>query len=226
MLVSINLRFVSPDHPPLDRLGVHHIKTYKLQPNAFFMRIGLDFDGVISDCGRLKCQGAKMLYGVEISPERFKKELVVDTGILTLEQYRHLQKQIYSNREIGLTMLPVEGVFEFLPKLQQEGYDLMIVTSRGEKESEIAREWMKQKNISVKLVGVGGGVSKTDACRGLDVYIDDDLDKLEPLVGVVPNRFLFSWGYNQHIEVPQILAKRVESWERFYQEVSRLNGKR
>ena len=189
------------------------------------MRIGLDFDGVISDCGRLKSQGAKMLYGFEIPPEKFKKELVVDTGILTLEQYRHLQKQIYSNREIGLTMLPVDGIFEFLPKLQQEGYDLSIITSRGEIESEIAREWMKQKNIELKLVGVGGGVSKTDACRGLDVYIDDDLDKLEPLMGIVPNRLLFSWGYNQHIEVPPTIAQRIQSWEHFYQEVSKLNEK-
>lgn len=135
------------------------------------MRIGLDFDGVISDCGQLKSDGAKLLYGVEIPPERFKKELIVDTGILTLEQYRNLQKQIYGTREIGLTMLPVNGVLELVPKLQQEGYDLVVVTSRGESESKIAREWMKQKSLDLRLVGVGGGVSKADACRGLDVYI-------------------------------------------------------
>ena len=156
------------------------------------MRIGLDFDGVISDCGQLKSDGAKLLYGVKISPEKFKKELVVGTGILTLEQYRHLQKQIYGTREIGLTMLPVDGVLEFVPKLQQEGYDLMVVTSRGESGSEIAREWMKLKSLDLHLVGVSGGVSKADACKGLDVYIDDDLDKLEPLVDFVPHRYLFS----------------------------------
>jgi len=189
------------------------------------MRIGLDFDGVISNCGQLKSDGAKLLYGVEIPPEKFKKELVVDTGILTLEQYRHLQKQIYSTREIGLTMLPVDGVLSLVPKLQQEGYDLMVVTSRGEPESEIAREWMKQKSLDLHLVGVGGGVSKADACRGLDVYIDDDLDKLEPLVDSVPHRYLFSWGYNQHIPVPQEVAKRINSWQHFYDEVSSLNGR-
>ena len=139
------------------------------------MRIGLDFDGVISDCGQLKSYGAKLLYGVEIPPEKFKKELVVDTGVLTLERYRHLQKQIYGTREIGLTMLPVNGVLELVPKFQQEGYDLMVVTSRGEPESEIAREWMKSKSLDLHLVGVGGGVSKADTCKGLDVYIFDYL---------------------------------------------------
>lgn len=187
------------------------------------MRIGLDFDGVISDCGRLKSDGAKHLYGVEVPPERFKKGLVVETGILTLDQYRYLQDQIYSTREIGLTMLPVDDVLEFVPKLQQEGYDLRIVTSRGEPASEIAREWMRLKGLDVHLTGIGGGISKADACKGLDVYIDDDLDKLEPLVDVVPHRYLFSWGYNQHIKVSQSIGKRIESWQHFYEEVSSLN---
>jgi len=185
------------------------------------MRIGLDFDGVITDCGRLKSDGAREIYGVEIPPERFKKELVVGAGILTLDQYRYFQEQIYGTREIGLTMLPVEGVLEFVPRLKQEGYDLTIITSRGDPESEIAREWMELKGLDLNLMGVGG-VSKTHACRGLDVYIDDDLDKLEPLVDVVPNRYLFSWGYNQHIEVPSDVAIRVSSWENFYEEIKKL----
>src|SRR3989338_259968 len=117
------------------------------------MKIGLDFDGVISDCGTLKSEGAKLLYGVEIPSERFKLELVVDAGILTLEQYRNLQREIYDNRTIALTMVPVDGVLEFLPKLQQEGHDLKIVTSRGESESQIAREWLKMKGLDLHLVG-------------------------------------------------------------------------
>ena len=188
------------------------------------MRIGLDFDGVISNGGQLKSDGAKLLYGVEIPPERFKKEVVVGEGILTLGQYRHLQEQIYDTREIGLTrLLPVDGVLEFVPKLQQEGYDLLVVTSRGERGSEIAQEWMKQKGLDLHLVGVGGGVSKADACKGLDVYVDDDLDKLKLLVGSVPHRYLFSWDYNRHVRVPQEIAKRIESWQHFYNEISSLN---
>lgn len=157
------------------------------------MKIGLDFDGVISDCGRLKSDGAKRLYGLDIPPERFKTELVVGAGILTLEQYRNLQRPIYENSEIGLSMLPVDGVFEFIPKLQQDNHDLVIVTSRNEGSCYIAKEWMKKQNLSLKLIGVGGRVKKIEACRGLDVYVDDDLDKIESLVGVVPYRFLFSW---------------------------------
>ncbi len=181
------------------------------------MKIGLDFDGVISDCGRLKTDGAKILYGVEIPPERFKRELVVGAGILTSEQYSDLQNQIYNSREIGLTMLPVDGVLEFVPRFQREGYDLIVVTSR--RKVEIPKEWMKLKGLDLQIVGVGNSVSKASACGGLDVYIDDDLDKLEPLVGIVPDLYLFSWGYNRHIEVPQSVAKRIDSWSQFYKEI-------
>ena len=41
------------------------------------MKIGLDFDGVISDCGKLKSDSAKKLYGVDIPSAKFKKEIVV-----------------------------------------------------------------------------------------------------------------------------------------------------
>lgn len=187
-----------------------------------FMKIGLDFDGVVTDCGQLKSDGAKRLYGVDIPSERFKTELVVGEGILTLEQYRELQAQIYGTRELGLLMKPVNGMLEFVSKLQKDGYDLSIVTSRGEKESEIAKEWMLDYGLSLPLIAVGGGSSKADACNGLEVYVDDDLDKLEPLVGVVPHRFLFSWGYNEHIHVPESVASRVNSWRDFYDKISKL----
>lgn len=187
------------------------------------MKIGLDFDGVISDCGRLKSDGAKKIYGVEIPPERFKKELVVDAGILTLNQYKYLQKQIYGTREIGLTMLPVEGVLEFVPLLQMEGHDLRIITSRTGSKSEIAREWLRLKGLDLHIRGVGKNVSKAKACRGLDIYIDDDLDKLESLIDIVPHRYLFSWGYNKHIEIPNEVAKRINSWRDFYEEIKMLS---
>lgn len=187
------------------------------------MRIGLDFDGVVSDCGQLKSQGAKSLYGVDIPPEIFKREIVVGKGLLTLEQYRNLQKQIYGTRQIGLTMLPVEGALEIIPRLQRDGHYLPVVTSRGNSESEIAREWMMLQGLELDLISVGPGVTKTDACRGLDVYIDDDLDKLEPLVDIVPNRFLFSWDYNRHVHLDGI-AKRIGSWQQFYDEISTLNA--
>ncbi len=176
------------------------------------MKIGLDFDGVISDCGKLKSDAAKKIYGLDIPPEKFKKEIVIGEGHLTAEQYRNLQKIIYGTREVGFLMEPVVGMLESVPQLLALGHKFLIVTSRGEVELEIAKEWSVKKGLALDFIGVGYGVSKASACAGLNVYIDDDLEKLEPLVGIVPHRFLFSWGYNSHIDEGSI-AKRVGSWQ-------------
>jgi len=181
------------------------------------MRIGLDFDGVISDCGQLKSDSALKLYGISIPPRLFKKEIVVGEGHLRLEQYRHLQKEIYHGRELGLLMEPVPGVHLFLSKLRDRGHEIVVVTSREPEACEIALEWALSQGLDLELIGVGYGNSKAEAAqaRNLDVYADDDLDKLVPPTGIVPHLFLFSWGYNEHIN-EQGIAKRVASWEDLY----------
>lgn len=185
------------------------------------MKIGLDFDGVISDCGKLKSDAAKNLYGLDIPPEKFKKEIVIGEGHLTADQYRDLQKTIYGTREVGFLMEPVAGMLEGIPQLIALGHTLLIVTSRGEVELEIAKEWSVNQGLTLDFIGVGYGVSKASACAGLDIYIDDDLDKLEPLVEIVPHRFLFSWGYNSHIDV-RTVAKRIGSWKEFRRTIESL----
>ena len=193
------------------------------------MRIGLDFDGVVSDAGTLKSYGLKKLFGIELPPEKIKREFIVGK-ILTLEQYEFLREQIYGTKEIGLLTEEVPGMQEYTRRLMSKRHDLIIISSRGNKKTDpgktdIALEWMKLHKLSIPFIGIGEGVSKADACRGLDVYIDDDLDKLEPLVGIVQHRYLFSWGYNKHVEVPKEIAQRINSWQHFYEEISKLNSR-
>ena len=182
------------------------------------MKIGLDFDGVISNCGKLKSDGAKRLYGVDIPPAKFKKEIVVGEGYLSLEQYRDLQKIIYETREIGFQMEAVNGVIHYLPKLIADGHIIRILTSRDAMSTEIAKEWSTRQGFQLDFISVGYGNTKVEAATGLDVYVDDDLDKILPLVGIVPHRFLFSWGYNIYVDVGSV-AVRVESWKNLYNSI-------
>lgn len=186
------------------------------------MKIGLDFDGVIADCGRLKSAAALKFCGAVIPPEDFKKELVIERGLLTLDQYRELQRLIYGTREWGLTMEPVPDVFTYLETLANR-HDVSVVTSRGEQETEIAREWLEMQGKArlISFISVGYGNAKSKALRGYDVFVDDDLDKIEPLIDIVPHRFLFSWGYNRHLSEGDV-AQRVESWRELYQRIQEL----
>lgn len=185
------------------------------------MEIGLDFDGVISDCGKLKSDGAKELYGLDILPHKMKKEVLIAEGLMTADQYREVQKLVYGTRETGLRMDAVDGLLQHLSQLLSDGHRVRVITSRGRKELEIAQEWMTHQGIQLDCIGLGNGVSKAESAQGLDVYIDDDLDKLEPLIGIVPHLFLFSWGYNRHEKCGKGII-RVSSWRMFYEMVKAL----
>ena len=185
------------------------------------MKIGLDFDGVISDCGKLKADCAKSLYGVNIPGSQFKRDFVIGNGWLTEEQYREITKAVYYTREIGIHMEPVEGALSGVPKLVKDGHKVSVITSRRDTELEIAKEWSAKQGLPLEFVGVGYRNNKVQAASGLDVYVDDDLHKLEPLVGVVPNLFLFSWEHNQHVNEDGV-AVRVPSWKQLCQRIDAL----
>ncbi|MBI4489777.1 MAG: hypothetical protein HY694_11880 [Deltaproteobacteria bacterium] len=185
------------------------------------MKIGLDFDGVISDCGKLKSDCAKMLFGVDIPGGQFKRDLVIGNGWLTEEQYQEITKAVYYNREVGTLMEPVDGVVASVPKLFEAGHKVLVITSREEINLEIAREWIERHRLPLELVGVGLHNSKAQAAMGLDVYVDDDLHKLRPLVGIVPNLFLFSWEYNHHFDEARV-AIRVSCWKELYRKIGAL----
>lgn len=189
------------------------------------MKIGLDFDGVITNCGKLRSDAGKKLYGIDVSPDLFRRDYVVEKGLLTHEQYDDFQQKIYGTRDIGLLMEPVEDAFHYIKLLQKERHHVSVVTSRGEVELGIAKEWSRKHRLSLNIIGVGQKNSKAKALTGFDVFIDDNLDKLIQLIGYVNHRFLFSWGYN-HDEEETGIATRIASWKEFYTSIQTLSDGR
>ncbi|MCL5016202.1 MAG: hypothetical protein M1312_01125 [Patescibacteria group bacterium] len=191
------------------------------------MKIGLDFDGVVADSSdnqEIKSRWAEKLYGVKVPPCDFKKGYVVGNGILTAEQYANLQNFIYGNREIGMAMRPVSGALEFIPRLVANGHLVSVITSRERPALEIAVEWTAKNGLRIPFVGVGYGISKANAAAGMNVFVDDDVNKLKNLLGVVRYRFLFSWLYNAEVDVHNVA--RVHSWEELYSAIQALGGDR
>lgn len=187
------------------------------------MKIGLDFDGVIADCGALKREGALRLFNVDIAPEKFKKEIVIGQRLLTSDQYRTLQQKIYGTRELGLLAEPVEGMKEYIDRLISDGHKLIVITSRFNSELGIAKEWAAEHGIELEIIGCENG--KEGYCKehGVEIFVDDDFDKLESVQKVVKYLFLFSWGYNADVE-ERPLATRVFSWADLYTKIKDLSN--
>lgn len=176
------------------------------------MNIGLDFDGVIANSHPLKVIIAKKRFGVNILPEHFRRELVIERGLLTREQYRAVGVEAMDGSHL---LPPVHESLMYLPVLLREKHSIRIITSRTEKMLDIAKNWLAEEKIILPIQGTGYGLSKITACKGLDLYVDDDLEKLLSLIDKVKHLLFFSWPWNAHEKEPKGI-ERVSSWWEIY----------
>ncbi len=182
------------------------------------LKIGLDFDGVLTDNGAQKALAAKQLYGFDIPANKFKKEILFAENRLTSEQYRALQKEIYDKAGWLERTPPPDNMLYYLDQMLAAGHRPTVVTSRTDAALELARRYLTKQGIVLEFIGMGYGNSKAPALAGFDVFIDDDEDKLAPVVGIVPNLFLFSCRYNQNAVMPDGVA-RINGWAHFYNRI-------
>lgn len=180
--------------------------------NVAIKKIGFDFDGVIADTIHLKKRLAKELHGVSIPEEKFKEYMVIGEGYLTRAQYRALMTIVCGDPVLGVQASEVPGSIATLRALQQRGDQVRIITSRSESETNIIHRWLNERGLSLECIAVGYGNDKIAAVKGLDVYVDDDLPKLVPLIGHIPKLILFSHPHNERVIVPEAVV-RVATWD-------------
>lgn len=183
------------------------------------MKIGLDFDGPVADHREVKRAIAKSAYGLE---PPYPKGTVIRGDLLTWEEYLAIQKSVYPTREENLRMKAVDGALEHIRLLKDDGHEISVITSRTGEELDIAMEWADRKGASLHFIGVPHGTSKAEVARGLNCFVEDDLFKLVPLVGIVPHLFLFTLEYNEHSETDGI-ATKVPHWEALYRHITAID---
>ena len=188
------------------------------------LRIGLDFDGVIADSMKIKARVANELFGQKIYWGDFKREIVVGHW-LTEEEYNTVNELTYRSWQYGKLIEPVAGAKFSIAWFKNLGYDLLIVTSRSGKIFDVAEQWLEREKLNlIPIIGIGYKKNKAPilSAWSADIYIDDDLDKLLPLVGLIENLFLFSWPYNQHEILPPEIKRIENGWEEFRLEVHKI----
>ncbi len=183
------------------------------------LKIGLDYDSVITDSRAIKSAVAKERFGLDIPYQIFKWHTTVNGGLLTQEQYRDVQRTVHYGDEHNRVTPEVPGSIDGIKRLIAEGHELQVVTGRDGDSAAYARRWLREHGIEIPLTGVGDRKSKQPATTGLDIFIDDDLDKLEDLY--VPHRFLYTWEFNLHVQLPKGIS-RISSWEDLYRKVNKI----
>lgn len=183
------------------------------------MNIGVDFDGVICDYGRLKSDVARMLFWITIPSGQLKRQLILESGILTQCQYQQLLDVVHEDEAVVGLMRPISQALLYLESLIRDSHRVTVISSRAAASIRIAQEWLTNNGLLAKCIGVGPGVSKGQASRGLHIFVDDDLEKLQMLVQIVPRLIFFSRGHSQHSVEGNITC--VSSWSELHTVVVR-----
>lgn len=180
------------------------------------LKIGLDFDGVFSDCTALKERVANELHDRSYD-------------VLDPEEKDEVRTTAYGTRKYGRGMEPIQDAFKYVTKLHEAGHDITIITSRDGRFLDVAKQWYdeqcerSQYDVpELEFVGVGYPGSKAPACKdaAVDVFVDDDLDKLEHLVEDVPHRYHFVGAYET--ETDPDVAEPVKGWAELYDAMNEL----
>jgi len=185
------------------------------------MKIGLDFDGVIADPSYIKQKYIKQKYGVELALGECKRELAAKKGINN-NKYNEMLYEIYES-ELSLKAIPVPGAIENIERLAKQNHIIQIITSRSDKSAKFARNWLMNHKIYSfynSLINTNSN-SKKAFCKDLHIFFDDDYNKLEELVGAVPNLFLLDMPYNKNIKTNSHI-KRAD-WLGFYNWIQNQN---
>ena len=174
--------------------------------------IGLDFDGVIADNIKLKREFVKKLHNIDLEPHECIRRVAVTKG-LTSEQYDHVLDVIYET-EMALGVEEIPSSLETIRKLSRQGHMFKVITSRLNQGTKFAGEWLNNRELYIPVIGTNQK-PKSEYCKGLDIFIDDDYGKLEDLVDVVPHLFLLDKPYNKVVKLSNRI-KRLRDWNIFY----------
>ena len=181
------------------------------------MKIGLDFDDVIAHSQSVKPLAAMELFGVLIPANVFSKDLILRSEELTLGEYQEVVSRVYQGR---YDLPEVPGALGSIRQLLSEGHSIRVVTNRSDAHRSLAPaiKWLESKGLNLEVKGVPYGEPKTPFCKDLDVFVDDERNNLERLVGIVPKLIFFQWPHQPKPTNDQIHL--VSSWAEVLQHIS------
>jgi hypothetical protein len=179
------------------------------------MEIALKFDGVVANSHLVKATIAKERFGIDIPVEQFRREIVLESGLLTREQYEEVDRLVLDG-SYPIPMVP--GAILYLPLLLGRN-SISIIIKNGGEEQIFVNKWLVGHELYDSLIfSAENAFPKRGAYGGLDVYVDDNVAKLLPLMGQVPNLIFFARQCCQSEEEPECIT-RVSSWVELYEHI-------
>ena len=151
-------------------------------------RIGLDFDGVISNCASTLSAAALDVFGLSVAATHFLFQESMVLNAMLHGNYEALKDEVYLSKEWTERTPLIAGAKEGIGALLAANHHLVIVTNRSQNVSEIVTHDLKLKLgfEPPEIRFVGRKICKRDAVEELqlDAFVDDSLEKLLSLRGL------------------------------------------
>ncbi|MEK7473370.1 MAG: HAD hydrolase-like protein [Patescibacteria group bacterium] len=178
------------------------------------MKIGLDFDGVVVDSHRLKATLLKEVFQSDVPIEACRNHIQRHCGIRMHKEYLHVQRLVYENKTYHERLEFMPGAERRIKQLRDRRHELTIISSRSPQAATLGLSWLKTRKLDVPFIPTGRHASKAATAKqlGLDCFVDDDLVKLNQLMGTVSKLYLFRQPHNAMIKDAGPHIEIVKSW--------------
>ncbi len=188
--------------------------------------VGLDLDDVLIDFNSGLCIFHNARYGTSLTREDITSYYLEDIWKCDRVECERRIEEFYLSPEHE-AMRPVPGAVEAVRQLQENGRDVVIVTSRPERASAPTR-LLLEEHFPVLVDSVyfashffRGEAKKTkgEICKdlGAKAFVDDAPFHIEEVAGVVEHALLFKapWNKNYKLSLPNV--QEVKSWGKILQ---------
>jgi len=199
--------------------------------------IGLDFHGPCMleyRVALLKSDLAWKFWRIYIAPEEFLKGYLIDRGLLSRERFEKLRTLVYEDWHYVSTIPHTPGLKKSVEMLLRCGHQVVIITTASGKAGEMVDRWLRWQKLPalpriscptgkanlLKSLGQQGFVNHLGEPSGLDIYIDNQLRILDPLVGTGPKLFFFKEQFDNPHQINKSIQV-VHNWRELRTEICR-----
>ncbi len=195
------------------------------------MKIGIDIDGVLIDVEKWQLD-----YGSKFFFEKYNKPIVDYKGYEIADIFNVSKK--YDDEfwleyfiDYSKNASPREFASEIIKKLKIDGFEIYIITARGNflskepilyKESKkMVIEWLEKNNIIYDKI-IFSKEDKFDVCKenNINIMLDDKAENINKISKAIPV-ICFHAGYNEMCQGKNII--RAFSWYDIYYKIKNWN---
>ena len=173
------------------------------------LKAGIDLDGVLGNVSLSIINFINGVYDESFTTDDITHYKIEDWFPKMTKQQAKL---LFKIPEFYLNMLPYPKAIESVNKLKKMGWWIDIVTARDWGCLDITTDWLHNEGVEFDRLSFVDSHQKANYSfdERFDIFVEDNPDTVNQLIGVVPLVYLIDAPYNQEVNNGAIRIKDLE----------------